>query len=58
MLHAINGGESETNLNGGEEAKKCSSKRPRTEKMKTRGGARQNQIQKKKTKNEMLGVPF
>ena len=44
MLQAINGGEAETYLNGGEEAKKTSSKRPRTEKKKTREGARRNNM--------------
>lgn len=47
MLQAINGGEAETYLNGGEEAKKTSSKRPQTEKMKTREGERQKAKRKK-----------
>ena len=47
MLQAINGEERETNLDGGEEAKKCNSKRPRTEKMKTRGGERRNTAERK-----------
>jgi len=50
MLQAINGWEGETNLNGREEAEKCSSKRPRTEKMKTRGGEQRSAAETEKMK--------